>query len=131
MIGDEADGREHDVVDAARGDAPQVIEHVGLEPRHVRRAAAALVDELPVGDADGLRHEPRRLAQLILVAARPRHRERDRVRRERQMGPRRSLELLQRLPDVIGVRLDPTGWLKNTRVRQHLRRPAARSPAAP
>ena len=96
MVGDEADRRDDDVARRRGAAARQVVDDVGLEPRHVRRPAAALVDELPVGAADAPRRRGGRLLQLIHVSACASHRERDRVRREgkvrraRRSGSRRS-----------------------------------------
>ena len=87
----------------------EVVAHVGLEPRHVRRAAARLVDDLPLLDADCLGDEPRRLAKLRLVRAVARHRDRDRVRGERDV--RSGGDLRERLAHMIGVRLDEAGMV--------------------
>ena len=58
----------------------QVVEDVGLEPRLSGSAAAALIDEHIVLDANSLRDEFLHFLQLTNVVAGVRHRERNAVR---------------------------------------------------
>ena len=102
--------------------AREVVEDVRLEPRHVRRSAAALIDE-----RRSRRRRPPRRRAAPTRAADPRSgtpaaiADRDRVRRERDMrlvSPRTAA----RAPPARGRRSPRSspGWLKNMRVRTHL-----------
>lgn len=108
MVGDEADGGDHDGRDLGAVQLLQVVADVRLEPRDVRGSGARLVDELPgVVDAraladrfgDQLRHfqvlfDVRSAVTVVLDrAGGVRGRGRDRVGRERDVRP---------VPDVLG-----------------------------
>ncbi len=84
---------------------------VRAEPRHLGRPAAALVDERVVVDAGTGGDEPRRLGELVGVAALLRHGDRDAVRCEDERRSRPSLgrDPGKRVPDARDVRLDEAG----------------------
>src|SRR6266545_8129269 len=66
VVGDEADRADEHVAHAASVQLAEVVEDVGAEPRVARRRLA-LVRERPLAHVRGLRDEPRRLEQLVLV----------------------------------------------------------------
>ena len=88
VVGDEADWRDHELPSAGRVQCSDRVTDIGLEPGLRWRAAAALVDELPVGRARRGGDEPAGFLQLRHVAAAIGHRHRDAVGRE-QDGHRR------------------------------------------
>ena len=120
VIRDEADRRDHYRALPARGERLEVVGDVGVEPGHLRRAAAALVDDRPVNDADGLRDEPCRLGELGLVGAVLGHRNRDRVRGEREV--RTGGNLRERIAHTVDVRLDESRVVEEHPHARHLRR---------
>ena len=91
------------------------------------RAAAALVDDRVVGDADGLGDEARRLGELVGVAAALGHRGRDAVRGEDDRRRRAALlrDLRERGAHAVGVRLDEARVVVERAQLQHLGRARA------
>jgi hypothetical protein len=51
VAGGETNGRKHQAFDALSVQAADSLIHIGFEPRLPRRAAAALLDQPPVGAA--------------------------------------------------------------------------------
>ena len=74
VVGHEADGRHDHVGDPLGPEGVEVIEDVRLEPRLLRRAAPALVDERPGLVRHRRRHQGARLAELRDVVGARRHR---------------------------------------------------------
>ena len=102
-----------------------MVENVGLEPRHVRWPAPALVDESRVGRGHCVRDQPHRLVQLILVPARLRHDRGDRMRRECDVRRAARRKLSERGAYVVGVGLDPTRMVEEHSRSNDLRRTRA------
>ena len=110
------------------GKRADVVADVGLEPRHPRRPAAALVDDRVVGAPTALRDEPRRLGELALVARLRGHRRRDRVRREDEVRAARRSSGTARAPPRRAPRSPrrSRGGCRTCAVAQHLGRVRAR-----
>src|SRR5262249_55482268 len=108
VIRDEPDGIHQDVFDARSREFAEVFDDVWSEPRHLRWPAAALVDQVPRGDAGGLGGEPARFTELALVGAVARHRIRGAVRGKNQSRLRTSCtgDLFQCGLEVGDVGLD-------------------------
>ena len=68
VIAHEADRAQHSGLQARRAGVTKVVADVGPEPRVLGPPAAALVHQGVVRHTRGLRHEPRRLGQLLAVA---------------------------------------------------------------
>ena len=91
VVGNEADGDNHHVGSAGaspsriRGDFGEGVADVGAEPGLGGGAAAALIDEPPVGLAKCLGNQPRGFAELGFVLAVLGHGQRDAVGGEEQV----------------------------------------------
>lgn len=113
MIGHKAEGRDHDGGDPVRLQGVEVIADVRIQPGHLGRSAAALIDQIPGGDFQPLGHQPRRLPELAGVVGGLRHRHGNAVSREHQPGPVPLILRKQRkgLCHLVGHRLDEQGMI--------------------
>ncbi len=79
VVGDKSDGRDDQPLGTDLRQRLDVIENVRLEPRNLGGTAPALIDQLPLADANLLRDEFGDLVELFFVVARLRHDDWDRV----------------------------------------------------
>src|SRR5262245_14550065 len=87
VVGNEADGDDHGV--ANRRLLVTVVDEIAdiwLEPWLLRRTAAALVYECPIGSADSFGHQPAGFTDLFLIAGSSRHRRWNAVGGENKLG---------------------------------------------
>ena len=125
VVGDEADRHDDDVC----GSAARRVARGGSRRRParataVRRAAAALIDELPVVAADAFAHQPARFAELRFVAAAVGHRLRNAVGGEHEQRFVAALgrNLGQRVARPLDHRLDEAGMIEEHAELVDLRR---------
>ena len=111
VVGDEADGRDDNVIGALRFQLAQVVADVRLKPALRRRPRTALEDETPTLVPRAFGDEAARLKQLTQVVTARGHRRGDAVRREgytRRRAPLRR-DSFERGTQVLDVRPDEAG----------------------